>query len=57
MFTLVAVPSATDLVAPAAPFGYPLPSTCGMLSPMMRWRRDPFCNNNGGVEFRGKWLI
>ena len=46
MFTLVAVPSATDLVAPAAPFGYPLlPSTCGMLSPMIRWRRDPFCNN------------
>ena len=49
MFTLVAVPSATDLVAPAAPFGYPLlPSTCGMLSPMIRWRRDPFCNNKGG---------
>ena len=49
MVTLVAVPSATDLVAPAAPLGYPLlPSTCGMLSPMIRWRRDPFCNNKGG---------
>lgn len=52
--TLAAVPSATDLVAPLAFPAYPLPSTCGMLSPMIRWRRDPFCNGKSSNE---RWRV